>query len=64
MEPALPSPRDVPGGWYCLVMGTELGPMTHDDLLLMVRTGQLTPEDQIRQGSGDWHAATSIGLFD
>jgi Flp pilus assembly CpaF family ATPase len=62
--PALPSPREEPAGWYCEVMGTELGPMTHDDLVLMVRTGQLTPEDRVRQGESDWQPATAVGLFD
>jgi hypothetical protein len=37
--------------------------MTHDDLLLMVRTGQLTPEDRVRHGSTEWQAATAVGLF-
>ncbi len=61
--PVLPSPREQPADWYCEVMGTELGPMTHDDLLTMVRTGQLTPEDRVRHGAAEWHPATATGLF-
>jgi hypothetical protein len=60
---ALPSPSDEPDGWYCEVMGTELGPMTHEDLITMVRTGQLTAEDRVRHGTTDWHTATAVGLF-
>src|SRR5690606_2441155 len=61
--PALPSPQAAPDGWYCEVMGTELGPMTHEDLVQMVRSGQLTPEDRVRHAATEWYPAPALGLF-
>ena len=51
--------------WYCRLMGSELGPLTKDELLEMARSFRLTPEDLVRKGAnGRWMPGYSIhGLF-
>jgi hypothetical protein len=51
--------------WYCKVLGREIGPVTFQDLVNMVRAGTLSEEDRVRRrGSRDWTAAREvIGLF-
>ena len=52
--------------WYCLLMGTELGPFTSKQLLEMARSHRLTPDDSVKKGAdGMWVAAHRVkGLFD
>ena len=52
--------------WYCLLMGTELGPFTSKQLLEMARTHRITPDDSVRKGAdGNWVGAHRVkGLFE
>src|SRR3954447_19094896 len=52
--------------WYCQLMGTELGPFTSKQLLEMVRSHRLMPDDSVKKGTdGMWVAAHRVkGLFD
>ena len=35
--------------WYCKVMGSEVGPLTQDQLVDMVRNHRVNPEDLVRR---------------
>ena len=52
--------------WYCLLMGTELGPFTSKQLLEMARHHQITPDDSVKKGAdGNWVGAHRVkGLFE
>jgi hypothetical protein len=51
--------------WYCRVMGTEVGPLTQDQLVDMVRHHQVNPEDSVRRGRSPWVPAFEVkGLFE
>ena len=51
--------------WFCKLLGREMGPLTFQELVEMVRAGTLTEDDPVRrQGSSEWSAAREvIGLF-
>ena len=51
--------------WYRKVMGTEIGPLTSQEILELARSGHLAPEDPIRlEGSDRWVSAVNVkGLF-
>lgn len=54
--------RQVPGGWYCMLGGQELGPLTIDDLIDYVEHEQLTADDEVKLGDhGKWRRVGSIG---
>ena len=41
--------------WFCRLMGTEMGPYTSAQLIEMVKSHQLTPEDLVKRGAdGQW----------
>ena len=52
--------------WYCRLMGTEMGPYTSAQLIEMVKSHQLTPEDFVKRGpEGQWVLAERVkGLFE
>ena len=52
--------------WYCRLMGAEMGPFTAAQLVEMVHSHQLTPEDMVRRGpEGEWVPGYRVrGLFD
>ena len=52
--------------WYCLLMGTELGPFTSKQLLEMARQHRITPDDSVKKGAdGTWVGAHRVkGLFE
>jgi hypothetical protein len=52
--------------WYCLLMGTELGPFSSKQLLEMARHHQITPDDSVKKGAdGNWVGAHRVkGLFE
>ena len=51
--------------WFCRVMGSEVGPMDQQQLVHMVRSHQLNPEDLVRRGESHWVPAFEVkGLFD
>ena len=52
--------------WFCRLMGTEMGPYTSAQLIEMVKSHQLTPEDLVKRGAdGQWIDAHRVkGLFD
>ena len=51
--------------WFCQVMGSEVGPLNQVQLVDMVRTHQLNPEDLVRRGNSPWVAAFEVkGLFE
>lgn len=52
--------------WYCLLMGTELGPYSSKQLLEMARHHQITPDDSVKKGAdGNWVGAHRVkGLFE
>jgi len=51
--------------WWCRVAGQELGPVTFQDMVQMVRAGKLKEDDRVRRElSNEWIAARDvIGLF-
>jgi len=51
--------------WWCRVAGKELGPVTFQDMVQMVRAGKLKEDDRVRRElSNEWIAARDvIGLF-
>jgi hypothetical protein len=51
--------------WYCKIMGSEIGPVTSQQLVDMARTGQLQPDHLIRQADANhWSTADKVrGLF-
>ena len=51
--------------WYCQMMGSEVGPLTQDQLVDMVRQHRLTPEDLVRRNQSSWVPAFEVkGLFE
>ncbi len=53
---------DAQSGWYCKVLGRELGPMGFDEIQSFVEEGQLGPEAEVKLGAaGKWRAVRSIG---
>lgn len=54
--------RQVPDGWYCMLGGQELGPLTIDELIDYVEHEQLTADDEVKLGDhGKWRRVGSIG---
>ena len=51
--------------WFCKLAGTEIGPLSPQQLKAMAVKGRLTPEDEIRRGQdGKWSPAAAVaGLF-
>lgn len=51
--------------WYYSLFGSEFGPVSFETLCELAQTGQLAPDDLMKQGQdADWVAAGSIvGLF-
>ncbi|NQT12358.1 MAG: DUF4339 domain-containing protein [Planctomycetes bacterium] len=51
--------------WHCMVLGQEMGPLSFQDLVGMIRSGALKEDDPVRrEGSSDWTAGRDvIGLF-
>lgn len=48
--------------WYCKTFGTELGPLTFDELQRMAENGEVAADDEVRLGtSGKWRKIGSIG---
>lgn len=53
---------DTQNGWYCKVLGRELGPMGFDEIQSFVEEGQLGAEAEVKLGSGGkWRTVRSIG---
>ena len=51
--------------WFCKVMGTEVGPLTQDQLVDMVRNHRVNPEDLVRRNKSQWVPAFEVkGLFE
>jgi hypothetical protein len=47
--------------WYCKIVGQEVGPVTSEDLVSMLRRGQIDPTDPVRAGtSGPWRPVKEI----
>ena len=46
--------------WFCKVMGTELGPLTPEELVEKIRQRQLGPEDLVRRAGGEWTAVFEV----
>src|SRR6185369_8033699 len=57
------APRDA--RWYYARDRKKVGPLTWDQLRLLIATGQLTPSDMLlRDREGKWQAANTLpGLF-
>jgi len=51
--------------WDCKILGEELGPFSFQDLVDLVRNGNLARDDLVRRhGTTDWGRADAvIGLF-
>ena len=51
--------------WFCQIAGTELGPLSSQQVKAMVAKGRLLPDDVIRRGTeGPWIPASRVkGLF-
>lgn len=51
--------------WFCRVLGQEMGPLSFQDLVEMIRAGTLTENDPVRRKeSSEWTPAREvIGLF-
>lgn len=48
--------------WYCKTFGTELGPLSFDELLRMAENSEIAADDEVRLGSsGKWRRVGSIG---
>ncbi len=48
-------------GWYCQVLGSELGPMSFDDLKSMAEHNELSPDDSVKHGArGPWAPAEQV----
>ena len=51
--------------WYCQVMGSEVGPLSQEQLVDMARQHRLTPEDLVRRNNSSWVPAFQVkGLFE
>lgn len=52
-------------GWFCRIAGREIGPLSLEQLQTMAASGQLVPNDRVRQGeAGSWIPADDVeGLF-
>ena len=46
--------------FYCQMLGQELGPMMLSDVMALVRNSEVTREDLVREGDGDWVPAGQI----
>lgn len=47
--------------WYYQAFGQEFGPFAEEELARMLSTGELTADDDVRQGSsGPWKRAGSV----
>ena len=47
--------------WYCMVIGQEVGPITPDDLKIMLEQGQIDADDVVRAGAeGDWQPVRDV----
>lgn len=56
-----PATASVGAQWYCSLLGTELGPMSFDDLKLMALHGELSMDDLVKRSrQGEWMAARTI----
>jgi hypothetical protein len=51
--------------WFCKLAGTEIGPLSPQQLKAMAVKGRLTPDDEVRRGTnGKWSPASAVtGLF-
>ncbi|NQT16929.1 MAG: DUF1583 domain-containing protein [Planctomycetes bacterium] len=51
--------------WFCRILGKEIGPLSSQDLVELVRSGTLTKNDPVRrQGNNKWIRAREVeGLF-
>lgn len=48
--------------WYCLLNGSELGPLNFDELLKYAKHEQLSADDEVKLGAnGKWRRVGSIG---
>lgn len=48
--------------WWCQILGTEMGPMTFEELGDLAKNHTISRDDQVRFGqSGNWRRAGSIG---
>ena len=51
--------------WFCRVMGSDVGPLSQDQLVDMARQRHLNPEDLVRRGNSAWVPAFEVkGLFE
>ena len=58
-EVATQAPAD---DWYCKIGGSELGPVSFDEIIAFAEKEQIGPDDQVKLGvSGKWRRAGSIG---
>ena len=49
--------------WYCLIAGSELGPLKAREVRRMVREGAIKPDDLVRRGAkGAWLPSKQAGL--
>jgi hypothetical protein len=51
--------------WFCDLRGKVLGPMSPQELLEMVRVGDVTPTTPVRKNDSKWFRADTVGgLFE
>ncbi len=56
------SPRTGLDDWYCLLNGSELGPLNFDELLKYAKHEQLSADHEVKLGAnGKWRRVGSIG---
>ena len=51
--------------WYCDLRGKKVGPLTPQELLEMVRLGDVTATTMVRKNDSKWFRADEVGgLFE
>lgn len=56
------SAAKVEEGWWCKVLGNEIGPVPFEELVEMAKANTLSSNDEVRFGeNGHWRRAGSIG---
>ena len=57
---AAPGASAAADGWYCEILGAELGPMPFDELKLLAERGNLRADNRVRREAGDWSPASQV----
>lgn len=53
---------EAQNGWFCKVLGRDLGPMPFEEIQSFVEDGQLSADDEVKLGAaGKWRTVRSIG---